>query len=161
MKKPKQLVCAAFLFTSAFEGFSQQATVAAGGDGSSSAGSVSFSVGQPVYAPMTSASGTVLQGVQIPYEFLVIGVDEFPGIQLEMSAFPNPTRSVINLRMDTGFQQDMNYQLFNAAGQLITNAQIVNAVTEIPRQELAAGNYTLRVLYSQSAVKSFSIIKTN
>jgi len=139
----------------------QSATVAAGGDGNSGSGSISFSVGQPVYVPMTSSSGTVLQGVQVPYEFFVVGIDEFPGIQLEMSAYPNPTRSVVSLRIEEFHRGNLNYRLSNNGGQLISESSVINTITEIPMQDLAAGTYMLTVFDTASALKTFSIIKTN
>jgi len=160
MKKANMLgLCVVFMATTA--GYAQQSANASGGDASGSGGTASYSVGQVVYTHTTANEGSSNQGVQQPFEFFVTGIDDFPGIQLEMTAFPNPTRSSLNLRIDSEYQPGMNYQLYNAAGQMITGARIENIITEIPMQGLSAGNYLLRILNAEVALKTFSIIKTN
>jgi hypothetical protein len=160
MKKANIIgLCIVFMATTA--GYAQQSANASGGDASGSGGTVAYSIGQVIYTSVSGATGTSNQGVQQPFEFFVTGIDDFPGIQLEMTAYPNPTRSSLNLRIESEYQPGMSYQLYNAAGQLITGARIENVITEIPMQGLAAGNYKLRIFNAESTLKTFSIIKTN
>lgn len=160
MKKVNILgLCLVLAATTA--GYAQQSANASGGDASGSGGTAAYSVGQVVYTTASGTTGTSNQGVQQPYEFFVTGIDDFPGIQLEMTAFPNPTRSSLNLRIDGEYQSGMNYELYNSAGQMITGARIENVITEIPMQGLSAGNYLLRILNTEATLKTFSVIKTN
>ena len=152
-------LCVVFMATTA--GYAQQSANASGGDASGSGGSAAYSVGQVVYTSVSGATGTSNQGVQQPFEFFLTGIDDFPGIQLEMTAYPNPTRSSLNIRIDGDYQPGMSYQLYNTAGQMITGARIENVITEIPMQGLSAGNYLLRILNTEATLKTFSIIKTN
>ena len=46
----------------------QSGTITSGGDAAGSGGSVSFSIGQLDYTSISSAEGTVSQGLQHPYE---------------------------------------------------------------------------------------------
>uniref|UniRef100_UPI0040486ED9 fibronectin type III domain-containing protein n=1 Tax=Algoriphagus sp. TaxID=1872435 RepID=UPI0040486ED9 len=55
------------LFVS-FSSLAQESAHSAGGDGSSSIGSVAFSIGQVVYNSYTTVSGTESQGVQQRYD---------------------------------------------------------------------------------------------
>ena len=50
----------------------QESAHSAGGDGSSSIGSVAFSIGQVVYNSYTTVSGTESQGVQQSYDLGVV-----------------------------------------------------------------------------------------
>jgi len=159
--KPKKINLSILLLGIGLTVHAQQATNAIGGDASGSGGSASYSVGQIVYTYATDNEGSSNQGVQQPYEFFVTGIDDLPGILLEITTFPNPTQSSLNLRIESEYQSGMNYQLYNAVGQLITSARIENVIFEIPMQGLSAGNYLLRILNAETALKTFSIIKTN
>ena len=48
----------------------QEAVSAAGGNASGSGGTASYTIGQVAYTTNSSASGTITQGVQQPYEIL-------------------------------------------------------------------------------------------
>jgi hypothetical protein len=158
MKKAKLLgLC--FVFAGISVGHAQQSANASGGDASGSSGTASYSVGQVVYTYSTASSGSSNQGVQQPYEIFTTGIDTHEEIQLEMTVFPNPTLSTINLRIDAGAWEDMSLELYNALGQFITADRIVSSNTEVPMQGLAAGKYLLRVMNDQTTLKTFSIIK--
>ncbi len=152
------LCCA---FSGIAVGHAQQSANASGGDASGSGGSVSYSVGQVVYTTASGAGGMANQGVQQPFEFFVTGIDEFPQIQLEMLAYPNPTRSTLNLKIDGEHMSGLYFELYSVSGQLVSMARIEDVVTEIPMEMLAAGSYMLRVLNADVALKTFSILKTN
>lgn len=132
---------------------------ASGGVAGGAGGTVSYSVGQVVYTSHEGSGGKINQGVQQPFEFFVTGVDHYPGIQLEMVAYPNPTRATLNLKVDYVNQFALNYELYTSTGELITSAQFKNTITEIPMDGLAVGNYMLRVLDSTIVIKNFTIIK--
>lgn len=77
----------------------QQATTDTGGNASGSGGSVAYSVGQIVYTTNTSTNGSVAQGVQQPYEIsIVLGIDNH-SINLELTAYPNPTAHFLTLNV--------------------------------------------------------------
>ena len=76
----------------------QESINATGGIASGSGGSMSYSVGQIVYTTNTGTNGSVAQGVQQPYEIsAVIGIEEFNGINLYVSVYPNPTSDYLTL----------------------------------------------------------------
>ena len=90
MKNKKVKLTALLLLGIGFnQVYAQQATTASGGDASGSGGSVVYSVGQIVYTTNTGTTGSVLQGVQQPYETSISGLNE-TGINLNLSAYPNP-----------------------------------------------------------------------
>ena len=80
-------------------GFSQSSFVSAGGDSSSPKGSLSGSIGQVSTKYATSSVGSVSQGVQVVYDVLTVGIDNYPLISLQMEVFPNPTVSGVSLSM--------------------------------------------------------------
>ena len=57
-------------------GHAQQTTISSGGDAAGIGGKVTYSVGQVAWNILTGTNGSVIQGVQQPYEISVIsGID--------------------------------------------------------------------------------------
>jgi len=138
----------------------QEAIIPAGGDGSGSGGSVSFSVGQILYTSYDGGSAAVFHGVQQPYEIsVIIGLDEFEEIGLSLSTFPNPVTDVLILKVESLIWRDLNYQMYNSDGRIFMSEKLLNSETNIDMSLLAPGLYFLRVNMEKDAVKTFKIIK--
>ena len=160
MKKKKLFAISALLMSSVLAK-AQQASVAGGGDVSNANGSVSYSIGQVAYGNSTGGSGSVNQGVQQPFEFYTLGINNFPNIRLEMSVYPNPTTSIVNLSIKDFKSNTMSYQLFDITGRLIKEEKINNTITPIDLQSVASAHYLLTVYDKNQIIKSFKIFKNN
>jgi len=100
----------------------QKSVNSTGGNASGSGGSASYSVGQAVYTSNTETGGTVAQGVQQPYEIWVeTTIEEAKGINLLVTAYPNPTTDYLTLRIDEFDISDLSYQLYDMQGKLLRN----------------------------------------
>jgi hypothetical protein len=77
----------------------QQSTNSSGGNATGSGGKVSYSVGQIVYTSTAGSGGSASQGVQQPYEIFTLGIDDFSNINLTMIVYPNPTTTLVNLKI--------------------------------------------------------------
>ena len=141
----------------------QEVTPAAGGNASGSGGTVSYSVGQVLYTTNTGTNGTVVQGVQQPFEISVItGLDAARGINLVISAYPNPAKDFLNLKVDASSalnSQLLCYQLYDMNGKLLETKKLVGNQTGIVMSNLVPGIYFLKVLQGNTEVKAFKIIK--
>lgn len=137
----------------------QRAVLSSGGDATGSGGSASYSIGQTVYTSNVGSNGNSNQGVQQPYEFFSVGIDNQSGISLSMTAYPNPTNSVINLVMDNSVKGPLTYEVYDANGKLILTQDVIQSNTIIPMEQVAMGNYILNVSDSKTLLKSFTIIK--
>lgn len=137
----------------------QSNIVGSGGEATGSGGIASYSIGQIDYITQTGSNGTASQGVQQPYEFYIVGIDAHKSITLEMSVFPNPTPSSINLTVSSGNFEALTYQLYTINGKLLTHKQINNAATSISMETLPPATYLLKVMNKQQAVKTFKIVK--
>ena len=84
----------------------QQSAHASGGDGSSSTGSVAFSLGQVVYNEFSSGTGSERQGVQQRYELVQVkSATEYPLIQTKWAKDPIlPSKVEILLSAGQSFQ---------------------------------------------------------
>lgn len=129
------------------------------GKGSATSGSVSYSVGYISYTNASDASGSVSNGVQQPYEFNTVGIDDRNDINLEMILYPNPTNEFIKLKYETESFNNLSYELFDINGKLIQQNKIEASETNISMQNLAKSSYFLNVIESGKQIKSFKIIK--
>ena len=85
-------------------------------------------VSQGVYSTNIGANGTVAQGLQQPFEISVVsGIEEAKGIQLTVSAYPNPTTDYLQLQVNASTTlsiQSMSYQLYDMNAKLLQTETI-------------------------------------
>jgi hypothetical protein len=144
----------------------QESVNATGGNASGSGGSVSYSVGQVVYTTNTGANGTVAQGVQQPFEISVVtGLEEAKGINLSVTAYPNPTTDYLTLEVKDYELSNLNFQLYDMNGKLLQSEKITGNQTSIVMSNLVPATYFVKVIVktqgiaSQQELKTFKIIK--
>jgi hypothetical protein len=158
----KEKLKPALLFLLCFGYFglkAQQDVTATGGDATGSGGTASYSVGQITNNANTGSNGNKNQGVQQPFEFFTVGINEHQDINLALSAYPNPAASSLNLKVEKQGFENLSFQLYDLTGKLILSQKISSAETSIPMETLANGNYILKVTDNKSEIKSFQIIK--
>ena len=102
MKKTKLTLIVSFMLVLILtEMRAQEAMTTSGSNASGDGGAVSYTLGQVVYTTNTSSTGTITQGVQQPYEIMVIsGIEEITGISLECTVFPNPVKDLLKLKFE-------------------------------------------------------------
>jgi len=141
----------------------QEAISVSGGDASGTGGSASFSIGQVVYTTNAGPNGSVAQGVQQPYEIsIVTEAGKTNGIELLISAFPNPTTSHLTLNIENPGTIDLrslSYQLFDLNGTLLETTKINGDQTIIEMNNRVAATYFLSVTNENKTLKTFKIIK--
>jgi hypothetical protein len=138
----------------------QEAISVSGGNFAGSSGSVSYTVGQVANVTNSGSTGTVSQGVQQPFEiFIVSGLEEAVGVDLEIETYPNPSSGIINLKVNNYKLTDLSYKLYNLNGDLIQHGKILNKETAITLEKLPPAIYYLRIIDNQKELKSFKIIK--
>ncbi|MFH6989919.1 T9SS type A sorting domain-containing protein [Flavobacterium collinsii] len=142
-------------------GYSQESVVVSGGNATGSGGSSSYSVGQTTYTSLQGgANGFVLQGVQQAYEIVSLGNEEFKGITLAMTAYPNPAVDVLSLAVATNEWNDLSCQLFDINGKIVSKkVEVTSPDTSVSMQGLNSGIYFLTVSNSGKTIKTFKIIK--
>jgi hypothetical protein len=139
----------------------QNAVPATGGNASGSGGSVSYSVGQVVYTTNTGSNGTIAQGVQQPFEISVVtGLEEAKGINLAVSAYPNPTTDYLTLSVDKFDVSKLSYHLFDMSGKLLETKKITGNQTNIVMSNLVPATYFVKITQENKEIKTLKIIKT-
>src|SRR5690554_6986857 len=139
----------------------QESINATGGNASGSGGSASYSVGQLVYTTNTGTNGSVAQGVQQPFEIsAVTGIEEAKGINLTVSAYPNPTTDYLTLEVRDFNLSALTFQLYDLQGKLLQSEKITGNQTSIAMGNLGPAMYFVKVMRSEEEIKTFKIIKT-
>jgi len=138
----------------------QEAVPAAGGNALGSGGSVSYTIGQMAYTPNSGTTGSVSQGVQQPYEILVLtGMDNKWDIGLMVKAYPNPTTNYLTLRLNNSEISGISYQLCGINGNLLERKMVKSIETTISMKQYTPAAYFLKVIQNNKEIKTFKIIK--
>ena len=161
MRHKKLKLIAVLLLGLGLTGLQAQESInATGGDATGGGGSVSYSVGQVVYTTNTGTSGSVAEGVQQPYEISVVtGIEEAKGINLSVSAYPNPTTDYLTLRIDEFEISNLSFQLYDMTGKLLQTKKLTGTETQIDMSSYVSSTYFVRVITGNKSVKEFKIIK--
>jgi hypothetical protein len=161
MKYKKLKLSAVLLLGLGLTGLQAQESVnATGGDALGSGGSASYSVGQVVYTTNTGTNGSVAQGVQQAFEISVVtGLEEAKGINLSVSAYPNPTTDYLTLEVKDVELLNLHFQMYDMNGKLLQNEKITGNQTSIVMSNLVPATYFVKVIQGNKEVKTFKIIK--
>lgn len=160
-----------FAFFLSTVSLAQTSVNATGGNATGSDGSVSYSIGQVTYQTHTGTSGSMAEGVQQPCEIsIVTGIKEAKGINLSVSAYPNPTTDYLTLSIDENVQTNydlsqLSYHLFDMHGNLLQKGKMEEKQTSIEMGQLASTTYFVKIMVkshgnaSLQEIKTFKIIK--
>lgn len=139
----------------------QVALPASGGSALGSGGTVSYTVGQPVYT-VVGTSSSVAQGIQQAYIIsLVTALEESEGITLQYTAYPNPTTHHVTLQIKDFKTAGLTYQLYDLNGKQLESKTVNANKTTIDMSDFGQAFYFLKVIDSNREVKTFKILKIN
>lgn len=138
----------------------QNSIPATGGNAVGAGGTVSYTIGQVVYTPISGTTGFMTQGVQQPYEISVVtGIEEASEITLEISVYPNPAVGYVNLKVEKYDTDNLRYMLYDMNGMLFQERKVEGPETQIQIGHLLPGTYFLRIAENKKEIKTFKIIK--
>ena len=133
---------------------------ATGGSATGSGGSVSYTVGQITYNTISGTNGTMAQGIQQPYEISVVtAIENAREIILICAVYPNPTRGIIKLIVESFDHENLRFQLYDINGVLLRDKKVESRETEISMNNLSSSIYFLKVIFNNKEVKVFKIVK--
>jgi len=138
----------------------QECTLATGGFSVGGGNSISYSVGQTAYTTNNGISGSVAQGIQQPYEISVVNsLKKTEKIDLQVSAYPNPTSGLLLLSINGSDDTGLSYQLLDFHGKLLESKKISGNRTEIDMSRRITAIYFIKVIQHNQAIKVFKIEK--
>ncbi|WP_028982093.1 T9SS type A sorting domain-containing protein [Sporocytophaga myxococcoides] len=138
----------------------QSSTVSAGGEGSGSGGTVSYSIGLTSFEASSGTSGSVSTGVQHAYVSVVSGVDH-PEINLLAEVYPNPTANTVTLKVDGISTDNLSFVLLDINGNVLEQSQLNSNSTTINLENLSNTTFLLKVFRKKQVLKTFKIIKNS
>lgn len=145
------------LFVGSFSFVEAQEVIATQGDSYTAApGTLDFTIGEVVINTLSNASNDLTQGFhQTNWKFS--GLEDFaPGFVI--TVFPNPASDYLNIQ--TTDYQNLHVVLYDEAGKLVAQEDLLAEKTSIRVAELATGNYSLVVSNNSGTLKLFKLIKS-
>jgi hypothetical protein len=140
----------------------QESINTSGGNGSGSGGSVSYSVGQMVFTAKTGSNGTIVDGVQQPFEIVVVTtIDRAKDITLKAIAYPNPTTDYLLVSVADFDTSTLSYQLFDLKGKLLESGKLEGRQTRIDMRAYMSATYFIQLIVDNTVIKKFKVIKNN
>ena len=130
-----------------------------GGYHENSEGSITFSIGEVIIETIAHGDLCFTQGF-CQANVTVTAVNEIPGLDYELIAYPNPTKNYVILKITREKLSDLKYYLFDMHGKLIKTEQVKATETTIPFNFLIPSTYYLKVIDGQIEVKTFKIVKS-
>ena len=138
----------------------QYAITTAGKSTNDSAGKISYTVGQTAFETTKNSNGSISQGVQQPFEIsVVLNNNDFPELNVNLIAYPNPTMNNINLNIKDIDKHNLYCQIIDINGKLLTETKITENETIIQMGNYVKATYILKVTQDSKPVKTFKIIK--
>lgn len=136
-----------------------QTVVSSQGDSyETTAGSVSFTIGEVVINTETDGTTDLTQGFhQTNWNFL--GLDDHAS-DYEASIFPNPSTDALNIKVSD--YENITYSMYDAAGRLVRSGELSSVLTEVNVQNLETGSYQLQLVDEKNnTLKNFKLLKNH
>tara|TARA_B110000046_G_C12744469_1_gene294047 strand:- start:71 stop:538 length:468 start_codon:yes stop_codon:yes gene_type:complete len=136
--------------------FSQDVISSQGDSYTDSSAAIDFTIGEVVTFTGSTIENNITQGFhQTNWSFVSVQdhVQDYQAI-----IYPNPTEDFLNIQ--TSLYQDVNYLLYDEMGKLILQGNLSSEKTSLDVSKIATGRYSLTLINSKEALKTFNIIKT-
>ncbi|MDG1689208.1 MAG: T9SS type A sorting domain-containing protein [Flavobacteriales bacterium] len=158
MFKLKQLITFSFLLLTSV--LSAQETFSSSGFNSNgNSGIITYTVGQVAIDFNTGNNGSLIQGVQQPYEIFSTLGNDILYINLNLIAYPNPTTDKLVLSIENFKGKKFYYELFNMEGKSLLFDKCIDNKTYINLNEFPSNTYLLSIVEKNTVIKTFRIIK--
>jgi hypothetical protein len=139
--------------------FAQQDVITASANDEGAGGTVSWSLGLVAFSTLTGTSGSLLEGVQQPYEiYIMTGIDDEVQLQ-KITLFPNPATDIITLKFSEPKLKNFSCQLYDLQGKPLKEVEISSQETIIYLGGISLSNCFIVITENQKPVKIFKIIK--
>ena len=135
----------------------QEAVLPGGNFHSNGTASISWSLGEAVIQTLRTTDNIITQGFQ-QSRLTVTSVKEIPGLKMIISAFPNPTNSHINIKVD-GEIENLTFTVYDINGRVVMHGRVESNPTQVSFHQQSSGIYFIRMLKDNQEVKTFRIVK--
>jgi hypothetical protein len=131
-----------------------------GGYYANSAGSLSWTMGEPVSETVSDTGNTLTQGFQQGSYSVISVVDELAQPTIDISVYPNPVSSLLNIRSDSG--DTFRAVVLDLQGNIVYDQPFEDGQGQIDLRNLSDAMYLIEV-YDQdgTSIKAFKIQKVD
>lgn len=129
-----------------------------GGDLSSEAGSVSYSIGQVYYLSYSDKKDYVSEGIQQPSIIEVAQIKKEEK-DFKVVAYPNPVDNYFVIEAATYTNQSLVYHLIDLHNTLLKEGRIGESGAKVDISTLPASTYLLQILGNGKLIKTIIILK--
>lgn len=136
----------------------QQVIATSGGTGQSTSGTITYTLGELIIDTYNGADKKLTQGFQ-QSRLIITAVSEIKGLNYSISAYPNPTTDLVNLKFDKDFPETLAYLLMDSNGKVVSSGKITKTDMGISFESLAAGTYFIKVVQDKKDVKTLKVVK--
>lgn len=138
----------------------QETISTTGGNATGIGGSVSYTIGQVAFNTFrgTAATGSVVQGVQQPYEISIVKKNTNENT-FEIVSYPNPTSGIIKLIIRPFNHENLRFQLIDFKGIIYMDKKVEIEETEISMEGYSPSVYFLIILYNDQTLEVLKIVK--
>ncbi len=136
----------------------QEIISSSGNHFSSSNLQISWTLGETVIETVSNTTMQLTQGFH-QSNLIITAVDEIPGVNIDISAYPNPTTNFLNLKIENRMGEKIYYTLYDMDGKILATKLLESDVSEIPMYNYAPATYFLKITGKTQALKTFKIIK--
>ena len=131
-----------------------------GGDAKNASVQLTWTAGEPLYTTVQNTNNVLTQGFNqtVYVSAVLMGLPEVDGYNI--SAYPNPTRGILNLRLQTENQQALDLQITDMFGRTLLSTKSTSDLEQLDISQFSVGLYLLRISNGKQIVKIFKIEKT-
>ncbi len=151
-----KLISTLALLLISFHSFAQEIVTTGGDFHQFAAGSVSYTIGEPVIETYINTSYILTQGFnQTRLTITEINIQQ--GSDYKISVFPSPV--IYSFTIKTNDINGLSYQLFDAVGKLVKTGKLINSETSVTVENLSSAIYFLHIVNKAQEIKTFKIEK--
>lgn len=133
--------------------------VSALGDATGVGGTSSFSIGQVFFDTQSGIGGTIVPGLQQPYEIFVITNTSLLHNKINLQVFPNPATDMLFISFDKEEVGVVRMSLVDMQGNVLISDRVIKTTTSFNLSGLRNGTYFIKIYNKQNLSKTLKIIK--
>jgi len=118
-------------------------------------GSISFTIGEPIIETLGNEDHILTQGFQQSNRDIATGNNELE--YLSINIYPNPTTDFVTVELSE--IQELDYQLFDLNGIILSHGQISQTETTISLNNYIPSIFILKLIDNNQGNRTFQIVK--
>lgn len=138
--------------------YSQEVIAGAGDHYNTGEISISWTLGETITETFKATDITITQGFHQP-EITIVSIDDVVISGYDITAFPNPTKNFVTLRIEASDYSNLTYMLFDFNGKFINQNPVESHETLVSLEELDSALYFIRIMKNNEILTSIKLIK--